>query len=314
MSMWDLVTNGANDFAKSGYTRWPNPFTGMVKDIDVLACQDTWQAKVTMYGGVIGNWFWSNFVPSPVEITRKTLTGSYKCGFYFLPEFGSPIDVIPGVEGAGEMLLEISSPAVELLFYIWAAETVFSGLDAWQSIIYAQAKCGLDHDECLLMDGEASAFAGGAHFGTPNAFTEIQDRRHMYEPFGGDVSTFAPGYLRLNAVGYVVNGGCNVSENIVSFMAGTTILNGGTCFQDLGGMGPGDKADFSLSFAGFVPAGAFRINWDCINDAVGLARTTLFVNRWTASWSPTPHQHECTKWPSRVHHNEGTTKHWWIPQ
>jgi len=63
-----------------GYTHWPSPYN-FQKNIKVLACQDGWVAEIELYATAAGYFFWSNLVPSPVEITRKLFLGSYKCGF-----------------------------------------------------------------------------------------------------------------------------------------------------------------------------------------------------------------------------------------
>jgi len=310
MSIWGLGSGAIDDFKDRGFRSWPNPFDGMVKDIKVLACQDSFQAQVTMYGTAFANWFWTNVVPSPIEITRKTLTGGYKCGFYFGVEWGSPIDVVWKDEKIGQMLLEISKPFTTTLFYMWAASSLLSGLATWQSLMYAMARCGVDHDECLLVDGSGEYFAGGASLGTPGFYSTLQDPRHMYASPGGAVDTFSRGHLNLNAYGSVYAGSCSVEHCEISFMAGTTILGGGTAKVNIGALEPGDVVPFSLSFSGEVDAGAFRINGDLINNAVGLQRSTIFVNRWTASWSPGPRQHNCTPYPVRSHYFEGNS-HWW---
>jgi len=313
MSMWDLVSGGANDFKDRGFRSWPNPFDGMMQDIEVLACQDTWQARIKMYGTAFGNWFWTNIVPSPVEITRKTLTGGYKCGFYFKTKWGSPIDIIWKDGSVSEMLLEISRPFVEVLFYMWAAESLFSALDTYQSIIYAMAKCGHDHDECLLADGLGEAFAGGASFGTPNAYSTIQDVRHMYSSPGGAIDVFKRGYLKLDAFGRTLAAGSNIFHSNIEFMVGTTPFGGPGAKVEQGALSSGDEATFHLHFEGVVDPCAIRINWDCANDAVGLAHSSLLVTRWTAKWSPEHDPHNCTPWP--VHHKDRSGEgHWWIPQ
>jgi len=313
LSIWHAGSGAFNEFKNNGFRKWPSPFDGMMKDIEVLACQDTWQAKVTMYGIGFGNWFYSNFIPSPVEITRKTITGSYKCGFYFKTKFGSPIDVVWKNEKISQMLLEISNPFTTALFYMWAGQTFFSFLDVVQTIAYAQAKCGTEHDECLLVDGEGLYFAGGASLGTPGFYTELQDVKHMYQSPGGDVEWHEPGNLRSNAFGTVYAGSANISHCVISFMKGTTILGGEGNSVNLGAIPAGGSAQWALSFSGGVDAGTLRINGDIINDAVGLQRSTLFVNRWTTGFTTDNFPHNCTPWPVKTIKRSGD-KHWWIPQ
>jgi len=134
---------------------WPNPFRNMVKRIDVLACEDTFQAMVEMYALGFGNWWWSSFIPSPVEITRKTFTGGYKCGFYGKTKWRSPIDIIWKDGRTSRMLMQISSPITRTLFYIWASETVLDFMSTWSSLQLAMEKCNRNQNETLLRDASA---------------------------------------------------------------------------------------------------------------------------------------------------------------
>lgn len=299
MSMWQLGSGAIDEFRSRGFRSWPDPTAGFVQDIKVLACQDTWQAEVTMYGLAAAHWAWSAFIPSPVEITRKTLTGSYKCGFYLGLKFSSPIDKVFRAPGASKMLMEITRPVTTGLFYFWAASTYFSAFNTWQSLIYAGQMCGLDHDECALSDGEGSYFAGGAINGTPGFYHVLQDNRPMYSSPGGAIVTFTHGFLRMTAYGRVINGSPNVSQCIISFAMGADLLPGESSNVDLGPMPPGTVSEFTLSFEGEVDAGSFRINGNILNDATGLQSTNLRIDRWTSSWSPTPWNQDCVKWEPR---------------
>jgi hypothetical protein len=313
MSMWQAANGALSDFKDRGFKSWPNPFDGMLKDIDVLACQDTFQAKVKMVGIEFANWFWTNIVPSPVEITRKTITGSYKCGFYLNTKWGSPVDIPWEDAGVSEMLLEITSPAVQALFFLWASETTFDAVSRAQSIVYAMEKCGLDRDECLLMDGLGEAFAGGAPNGTPNAYVVLQDRHHLYASPGGDVTTFKPGYLQMDAFGKTLSAGCDIFHSNIGFYSGVNPLPGQEAAVVQGAIPSGNIRKWSLHFGGLVDAGSFRVNWDCLNNAVGLAHASIIVDRWTISWHPEKPQKPCAHFPQRQKFREGGG-HWWIPQ
>jgi len=313
MSMWQLANDQLSDFKDRGFRSWPNPFDGMLKDIDVLACQDTFQAKIKMVGIEFANWFWTNIVPSPVEITRKTITGSYKCGFYLNTKWGSPVDIPWEDAGVSEMLLEITSPAVQALFFMWATESTFDAVSRAQSIVYAMEKCGADRDECLLMDGLGEAFAGGAPNGTPNAYVILQDRQHLYASPGGDITIFKPGWLEMNAFGKVLTSGSQIFHSNIGFYKGTDPIDGGIGEVHQGAIPPGQTTKWHLHYGGLQDAGSFRINWDVSNDAVGLSHSTIIVDRWTISWHPEKPKKLCTPWPARIKHREGGG-HWWIPQ
>lgn len=296
MSMWQLAKGAASDFKNRGFRSWPDPTAGFVKDIEVLACQDTFQAKVTMYGMAAAHWFWTNFIPSPVEITRKTLVGGYKCGFYLGLKWGSPIDTVFRAPGLSQMLLEISRPAVTGLFYLWAFDTLYSGLQTWQSLVYAGLMCDTDHSECVLANGVGNYYAGGAYNGTPNAYDTLQDPTDMYTSPGGDVVTFAPGYLRLDAFGTVYAGSAPVTHCAIGFYKGTDPLNGQGAQLNVGAISAGNSSEFAISWAGYVDAGSFRVNGDLLNEATGLQHSDIVVHRWTASWAPEPWQNNCPHW------------------
>lgn len=313
MSMWNLASGQWEDFKDRGFKSWPNPFDGMMKDIEVLACQDTWQAKVKMYGIQFANWFWTNIVPSPVEITRKTITGSYKCGFYFNTKWGSPVDIPFQDAGVSEMLLEITRPAVEGLFFLWAAESTFDAVSRAQSIVYAMEKCDDDGLECLLMDGLGEAFAGGAPNGTPNAYVALEDKHHRYASPGGAIDFTEAGWLEMNAFGKILTAGADCFHNVVSFYKGGDIMPGPENEYRTGFVPSGTTLKWHIAWSGDVDAGSFRINWDVANNAVGLAHTSLIVDRWTAVWHPAKPQKRCVPWPVHERVRMGES-HWWIPQ
>lgn len=313
MSIWKGASGAWDEFKDRGFKSWPNPFDGMMKDIQVLACQDTWQARVKMYGITFADWFWTNIVPSPVEITRKTITGSYKCGFYFNTKWGSPVDIPWEDSAVSEMLLEITNPAVTALFFIWAGETAFDAVSRAQSIAYAMEKCDDDGLECLLMDGLGEAFAGGAPNGTPNAYTVLQDKHHRYASPGGAIDFTRPGWLELSAWGKMLTAGCDVFHSYIGFAAGDEILGGPEAEFKQGFVPSGTTTKWHITWAGDVDAGSFRINWDVANNAVGLAHASIIVDRWTVVWHPTKPKRGCTPWPVHQKHKEGSG-HWWIPQ
>jgi len=246
MSMWQSVSNTGKKIG--GYNHWPNPFNHMVRDLDVLACEDTFQAKVQMFGGQFGQWFFSAFIPGPREIERKTLTGSYKCGFFFGIKFKSPIDIIWQDAGTGTMLMEIARPFVTALFYIWAAETIFDAVSRWQSVMYAMERCDKDSTETLLRDAHSPMTAGHHEGGAAFAQT-IWDPNHwgieedcsVNIPFAWPYSAWA--------AGYIVAEGKTITNIRIQMTNGETVLEE----TSLGNMNPGDVKPWSIGGGGMGP-------------------------------------------------------------
>jgi len=197
-SVWDKVSQGPS----KQWTHWPNPFP-FLRDFKVLACEQEFIFQATFWGLVALRWFWSNFIPSPVELTRKTVSGGYKCGFYMTDGFGSPLDLIWEDKSVSKAVLQISGPFTETLFYLWAAQTSFSGLQSAQHAILAAERCNADKNEVIL-------FAGGGDFnfspesGAPVGFSVAYDPLNRYDGiasiqfFAGDITGYAVGWLTTN--------------------------------------------------------------------------------------------------------------------
>lgn len=309
MSMYNLVNDGFHDWQKSGYKQWPNPFRGSVKQIKVLACQDTWQAKIEMWGLAAGAWWWSAFVPQPSEVIRKSATGRYKCGFFLLPELPSPVEIVfddiifpnkgPKELPIYEVFAEMVRPAVTGLFYLWATETFFSALDQFQSVIYAQEMCDLDHGETLLAEGSGEMFFGSG-VGSPGFYDELHDPENHYTFPGGDVELHYPASVSLDAVGHILAGGGHVNNIRVFFARGSTEPIPGSQVWESGPMDPGAVAAWSLSWGGIEAPGTFQIVVEYDQTHTGLQRSHILVTRWTSTFRHTPYE-PCKKWkPSRL--------------
>jgi len=187
------------------YGRWPDPFRNMVKRIDVLACEDTWQAMFEMYAIGVGNWFWSNIVPGPWEITRKTFTGGYKCGFYFGTKWRSPLDIVWRDARTSRALGEIVRPVTTGLFYIWAAGAVWDALSTWHSMQLAMEMCDLDQNVTLQRDG-GGPMGIGHNEGAPAFATVMYDPKNRAQP--NNMETAYPfGFCswKAFAVGYFIS-------------------------------------------------------------------------------------------------------------
>jgi len=262
---------------------WPSPFKNAVKQIDVLACEHTWQAMIEMYFAGFGNWAWSAFVPSPVELSRKFVAGSYKCGFYILPEIASPLDIIWRDGRTSKVLAEIASPITKGLFYMWAGQTAFSFLTTWTSLIVAQEMCDANGNECLLSDGDA-AFGGGTHheLGDVGLYNVIYDPGNRYPALGGGPEPHEDSGVSATAAGQVVMALSTANNAAVWIYAGKDSQR-----QSLGTLGPGTVTSFSVSFAGNVQAAqpiVVRFEADITGDTILPNRVQ--VSRFTTSFSP----------------------------
>jgi len=229
------------------YHSWPNPFRNAVKRIDVLACEDTWQAMVEMYFDAFGFWFWSSFVPSPVELTRKTLTGSYKCGFYLKTRFRSPLDIVWRDGRTSQMLMEVLRPVATGLFYIWAAETTLEAMSTWSSITYAMERCDLENNECLLRDG-LSPMPQGLHSGNSAFMSVIYDPQGWAVPNDGAIDCGESFHVTAHAVGYFETNGHGIEGAKISLYNGTEIV----AEKEYGHIEAGDVFAWSIEYDGPV--------------------------------------------------------------
>jgi len=293
MTIYNLAGGAWNDFRDHGYRRWPNPFQNAPRDIKVLACQDTFQAKIKMYGLGLGAWAWSAFVPQPTEILRKTATGSYKCGFYFGIKFKSPLEFV-FEESAVSAFAEMVRPVATGLFYIWATETLFSLLDQWQSMVYAMEMCDLRHGEALLAEG-----SGSMHFetgvGSPGFYDVLHDSPQHYSWPGGDVEWHETHWITADAVGFILAGSGIVNNIRVYFARGSIEPVPGTTIYESGTMNPGDVASWSIEYGGLNAPGTLQIivEWDQTH--TGLQHSTILVHRWTTTFREAPYS-PCGNW------------------
>jgi len=260
---------------------WPNPFRNAVKSINVLACEDTWQAMVEMYFVGFGNWFFSSFIPSPVELSRKFVAGSYKCGFYMLPKIASPLDIIWRDAKTSRALMEISSPLTRGLFYFWAAETAFGFLNTWSSLIHAGDFCDATGAECLLADGRA-AFGGGTHheIGDVALYSVLYDPLNRYPELGGGPEPLAPANFSATAAGQFVMGTSEAKNARVWIYYGQEGQQ-----QALGTLAPLSVTSFSVSATGFIGAAQpVVVRFECDVEGDTIIPNVVQVDRFTTSF------------------------------
>lgn len=198
--VWDAVTKPYHPLPK--WAHWPRPFN-VIRNVQVLACNnDTWLAEIEFYGAFAGELFFHIFVPTPTEITRKTIFGRYRCGLILELGEWSPMDIIWG-RNTTRILAEIAEPFTRPIFYWWAADTALFTLNAWQSLIYAQEACGLDDSDVLLGDGFAQV-ATATNQGSIPFWSDIHDTHNRTIPNDGSILS-DPGDQTVYAYAIITN-------------------------------------------------------------------------------------------------------------
>jgi len=240
---WDVVSTGVRNAANpAGFPQWPRPYN-WIQDIKVLACQETYVAKVKFAKATAANFFWSTFVPQPSEIARKTVTGSYKCGFYLGIKFPSPFEIIAG-EGTAEIFAAIARPFATGLFIWWASETAFGALNSWSSIMYPEVRCPEGKGDVVWRNGRAPISAGynigGAFF-----FDELYDHHGYGHPVQGNIDIPA-GFFSINYAFYF-NAAAGGLHNC---RAGITIGGTQVWLASVADVPPGGIVQGSVAYSG----------------------------------------------------------------
>jgi len=267
--VWNNVSQGPS----KSWTHWPNPFP-FLRDLKVIACEDTIQLRLWFWGAVFGRWFFSSFIPSPVELTRKTVAGGYKCGFYFGQKFGSPLDFIWTDKSVSKAVLEMSSPITTGLFYMWAFSAAWEGLSSAHHALLAIERCDLARNEVLLLDGDGD-FLFSPQSGSPVGYNVIQDPHGYYN---GAAAIFQPrGHNVLTAFGYVTSEGKTVTSCEVYIYTAT----GTGPHVSLGALSPGQTKPFMCEWSVQNPLDQdYAVRMDIVQSGGGL--TGIHVTRFTA--------------------------------
>jgi len=150
-------------YGLDGWTHWPTPMNFQAR-ITQLACEPTWQAKIEMYATGALWFFWTNVIPSPVEITRKLFLGGYKCGFYIPIRIKSPLNFFIGAGGT-QFLAELAAPITRALWMWWVASSLFSALDIWQTVTMLEDECQTNGFNVLLANGGGAVNGSGSYQG-----------------------------------------------------------------------------------------------------------------------------------------------------
>jgi hypothetical protein len=223
---------------------------------------------------------------------RKTLTGSYKCGFYLGVEFKSPLDIVWQDGSASRMLLEVVRPVTTGLFYMWALSSLFEALSAWQTIVYAQQMCDLTRNECLLANGNGSFYTNGGT-GDPGFYTPLWDPNHWHSPFGASISIPVAAFVTGDAYGYVRSTINNVTRMRISLIGPGHGTDNPLDYKEYAGFPNNTTESWDFHWSGQLGVGELGIRVDVTMDAPALAHLDIFVTRLTVRESPVPDNPSC---------------------
>jgi len=285
--MWNVNSDGAKAVRKKWYKKWPDPTKNWAKDMQILACQHTVQSKAQFFtlGAMV--FFWTTAVPQPNEIIRKTVTGGYKCGFYFGMKFPSPLELFldtKTVTAFGEML----RPATTALWFMWAAGSAWDALAQWQQMMGMFEACEDLHGECLLKGGIGELYSDDPE-GSPGFYTAIYDPYHHYSSPGGAITLTVPKGIQMDAWGTFSTGGTTVNWAEIYFIKGGNVPIPGSQVVRFDNLPPGSVESWSLAYSGQQNPGAFSIYIRADQDGVGLQHSKIDVERWTiTTWDGPP--------------------------
>jgi hypothetical protein len=258
--------------------------------------------EILFDAAIIGKWFWSSFVPSPVELARKTITGSYRCGFYLNEGFESPIDILwtnEGEIGPGRLLGQILAPAIEGLFYLWAAETAFSGMQTISTMLYAKEFCGLDPNSTALANGRG-AIGSGERTGDAVFYDVIQDPQNVYGEPGASVLVIPNRCVQTSAYGYIIAGAVPLTNVKVGIHVTGNPIEDGLIVADLGTIAAGSLRSFALEYTGEPLVGSFAVGFHCFSDNPTINFGAINVASWIISQNV-----ECVDQSCKIWHGSG---------
>jgi len=278
-TVWDEAYKRINIGNTKGYnpagkwSHWPNPFP-YLRDLKVIACEETILVRLWFWGAVFGRWAFSTFIPSPVELTRKTVSGGYKCGFYFGRKFGSPLDFIWEDKSVSRALLQMEGPATSALFYMWAIGAAWEGMSAAHHALLAIERCGLANNEVLLEDGEGD-FLFSPQSGSPVGYQTIQDP-HSY--YNGSAAIFQPkGHNVITAFGIITSAGKTVTSCDIYIYTAT----GSGPHTSIGSLSPGQTKSWECEWSVQNPLDQdYAVRVDIVQSGGGF--TEVIVKRFIA--------------------------------
>jgi len=285
MSVWETSQSIANKGVKEFFNnpkRWPDPTRGLVKRIDVLACESLLITRMEMWTLAAAVWAYGVFIPQPTEIARKILTGGYKCGFYSKRSIKSPLDIIWRDGRTSKTLGQMLRPATTGLWAMWAASSAYDALATWQTLAYKIDACDADGNETILAFGHAP-FHLGDNSGAPAFYLVQYDPQERGNEANGDV--FADYKVAYNAYwfGYIRAASVAVHDIKVGWS-----LNGVQFTQtDYGSIGPGEEVVVEASLTGVVDFMLVQPYFECRVDDAAIFMGDVFCEKLIVKAVPT---------------------------
>jgi len=259
------------------YHHWPNPYKFFMQDMEILSCGPTFQAKVKYVGSEIFNFWFTNFVPSMVEIERRIVMGKYKCGFVLKARDKGRVGIIWKNPAIRTAVIEMSNPWLSGLFYMWAAQTAYDAITTWQSMVLKMSQCGADPHATMIRDG-ISLLGYGHNDGGAALGDTIQDPEGRASETITGVNCLGGEIWTGNAFGYYLGNNCS-SDNVEVFWR----YNGEEhSHQFIGHVPIGGVIPFSLGGNTVTTPGIFAPQIRADVNMEGLLRPEFYVVRFTA--------------------------------
>lgn len=305
MSVWDYNKYFDQQFEggskKAGiwkYTKWANPFKNSVKSIEILACEGELLAYVEMTGIGFGDWFWTQFIPSPVELARKTVVGSYRCGFYLGIKFKSPLDIIWRDGSASRFLARIARPFTTAVYYFWGVQTLWEFLSTWQSLIYAGYICDADQNTCIAGSVISPITAEGSGEGVVAAGLDIYDPNGWHEGLSGNIEVPAGAFSSASIFLEIVSLGYSADSLRfeLSLATGDSQTARATWEEPISPNTTQSVALLSTGTAGALDHWRCRVWWTGGQRQTPLSRINITCIRMVVKSSPDPLPNPCPPW------------------
>jgi hypothetical protein len=122
-----------------------------------------------------------------VEILRKTVAGSYKCGFYLGIKFKSPLEILFRSRRLGKIIGRINGVATTPVFYMWVAQTWWTFLNTWTSLLHAMYTCDADGSTCITGIMITGIHQEGTVIGEVAGGFDLYDPNDWHQGLGGQI-------------------------------------------------------------------------------------------------------------------------------
>lgn len=275
--VWEKLSSTTGKVAN--FNHWPQPFN-FLKNARVLMCNnDYWLAEFEFAFDLIANFFWTQIIPSPRELERKTFTGGYRCGFYLDVPIKSPIEIVFG-QGTSRMLGEIAAPFAQGLFYFWAASAGLDALAVWETIMFHQYLCDPFVGD-VLRSNDIMPMPPGHTEGIPGLGTLNYDPFHICGPSQPFI-LFPPGGWHVYAVWFFNAGPTGLTNIETGWWDGSQVLGR----ESHGGGLPGTQTVIVREAQGYAAGGKAIGAWAAGDSGPSVAGSAAIVIRFIGDWEP----------------------------